>query len=158
LKATTLLERQHRDLEQLCEAVECGSASVRASLLPQLAGDLAAHLAVEEQLLYPAARDALRDDDSLACVTGASVLSASAMQSLDRALDAALDGEEFSKAIGELRATVTKHAEQEEARIFRRLEGTLEPAAMRQLGASLMSLYDTKVEAGYTGEMQTHRR
>jgi hypothetical protein len=158
VKATTLLERQHRDLEQLCEAVECGSASVRASLLPQLAGDLAAHIAVEEQLLYPAARDALHDADVIDGVAGGSALHARAIRALDRALDAAVDGEEFTSAIEELRATVAKHAAQEEERIFRRLEGTLEPAAMRKLGASMMSLYDTKVEAGYAAEPTSRAR
>jgi hypothetical protein len=157
VKATTLLERQHRDLEQLCEVVEGGSASVRASLLPQLAGDLAAHIAVEEQLLYPAARDALRDADVLGGVDGGSALHARAIRALDRALDAAVDGEEFTSAIEELRATVAKHAREEE-RIFRRLEGTLEPAAMRELGASMMSLYDTKVEAGYDADAHGRAR
>ena len=60
MKATTLVEHQHRNLEQLCDAVEGGSAGMRASLLPQLAGDLAAHIAMEEQLFYPAACEPLR--------------------------------------------------------------------------------------------------
>src|ERR1700716_1623881 len=62
MKATTLLERQHRNLQQLCEAVERGSATVRQSLLPQLAGDVAAHIAVEELVFYPAACEALHQD------------------------------------------------------------------------------------------------
>ena len=59
MKATTLLEQQHRNLQELCDVVEQGSASMRESLLPQLAGDLAAHLAMEERVFYPAACAAL---------------------------------------------------------------------------------------------------
>jgi hypothetical protein len=149
MKATTLLERQHRNLQQLCEAVERGSASIRESLLPQLAGDLVAHMAVEEQLFYPAACAALHED---AWMRSSRTRHAQARQSLDRALDAPVDGEEFSRAIGDLRAAVELHAEEEEEVLFPRLEGALDPRAMKELGVSMMTLYHAKVEAGYVME------
>jgi len=152
MKATTLLERQHRNLQQLCEAVERGSASIRESLLPQLAGDLVAHIAVEEQLFYPAACAALHEDVWLR--SGRS-RHAQARQSLDRALDAPVDGEEFSRAIGDLRAAVELHAEEEEEILFPRLEGALDARAMRELGVSMMTLYHSKVEAGYDVEQRS---
>jgi hypothetical protein len=146
MKATTLLERQHRNLQQLCEAVERGSASIRASLLPQLAGDLVAHIAVEEQVFYPAACAALNEEGWLR--SGRSWHSR-ARQSLDRALDSAIDGDEFERAIGELREAVELHAEESEEMLFPRLERALDAGAMRELGVSMMSLYHTKVEAGF---------
>jgi hypothetical protein len=146
MKATTLLERQHRNLQQLCEAVERGSASMRESLLPQLAGDLVAHIAVEEQLFYPAACEALHEDRWMR--SGMS-RHTQARQSLDRALDSPVDGEEFARAIGDLRAAVELHAEEEEEILFPRLEGALDPGALRQLGVSMMALYHAKVEVGY---------
>jgi hypothetical protein len=149
MKATTLLERQHRNLQQLCEAVERGSASIRESLLPQLAGDLVAHIAVEEQLFYPAVCIALHEDGWM---RSGRTRHAQARQSLDRALDAPVDGEEFSRAIGELRAAVELHAEEEEEVLFPRLEGALDARAMRELGVSMMTLYHSKVEAGYAME------
>jgi len=146
MKATTLLERQHRNLQQLCEAVERGSASIRQSLLPQLAGDLVAHIAVEEQVFYPAASAALRED---AWMRESRSRHAQARASLDRALDAPVDGEEFARAIGELRSVVELHAEAEEEVLFPRLERVLDAGAMRELGLSMMALYHAKVEAGY---------
>jgi hypothetical protein len=151
MKATTLLERQHRNLQQLCEAVERGSASIRASLMPQLAGDLVAHIAVEEQVFYPAACAALHEDAWLRC---GRTRHAQAMRSLDRALEVPPDGEDFSRAIGELRNLVELHAEEEEERLFPRLEGALDGAAMRELAASMMALYHAKVEVGYAREAQ----
>ena len=152
MKATTLLERQHRNLQQLCEAVERGSASIRASLLPQLAGDLVAHIAVEEQVFYPAVCAALNDD---AWLSSSRRRHAEAMQSLDRVLDAPFDGEDFAQAIGELRNAVELHAEEEEERLFPHLEGSLDLRAMRELGLSMMALYHAKVEAGYARERET---
>jgi len=146
MKATTLLERQHRNLQQLCEAVERGSASVRESLLPQLAGDLVAHIAVEEQVFYPAASAALREDTWSRSTRWRH---AQARESLERALEAPLDGAEFERAIGDLREAIELHAEEEEEVLFPRLELVLEPAAMRKLALTMMALYHAKVEAGY---------
>jgi hypothetical protein len=154
MKATTLLERQHRNLQQLCEAVERGSATIRASLLPQLAGDLVAHLAVEEEIFYPAACAALREN---AWLGSSRVRQDKAMESLDRVLATALDGEEFGPAIGELRSVVELHAEEEEERLFPLLERVLDRDAMRELALAMMALYHAKVEAGYArrGELDT---
>jgi hypothetical protein len=60
-----------------------------------------------------------------------------------------LDGEEFARAIGDLRTAVELHAEEEEEVLFPRLEGALDSGALRQLGVSMMALYHAKVEAGY---------
>jgi hemerythrin-like domain-containing protein len=146
MKATTLLERQHRNLQQLCEAVERGSANVRASLLPQLAGDLVAHIAVEDEIFYPAACGALREEQWM---HSSRSRHAQAMQSLNRVLSVSVDSSEFTEVIGELRNLVEIHAEEEEEGLFPRLEAALEPRAMRELALSMMALYHAKVEAGY---------
>ena len=149
MKATTLLERQHRNLQQLCEAVERGSAKIRESLLPQLAGDLAAHVAVEAQVLYPAARDALREEGLM---QSSCSRHAQAMRTLEHALQAAPDDEVFTRAIGELRNVVELHAEEQEELLFPQLETSLGASQLRQLALSMLALYHTKVEAGYARE------
>ncbi len=151
MKATTLLERQHRNLQQLCEAVERGSASIRESLLPQLAGDLDAHIAVEEEIFYPAACRALHEDR---WAQESSTRHTQARHFLEQAFEAPLDGDEFAHAIGELRNVVELHAEAEEEILFPQLEQVLSPPAMRQLATSMMALYHAKVEAGYARPAQ----
>jgi hemerythrin superfamily protein len=146
MKATTLLERQHRNLQQLCEAVERGSVSIRESLMPQLAADLSAHIAVEEKLFYPVVSQTLQED---AWMRQGRARHAEARRHLDRALDAAFDGPEFSAAMSGLRATVELHAEQEEEVLFPRFEDAIAADAMRKLGRAMMDLYHTVVERGY---------
>ena len=149
MKATILLVQQHRNLQQLCDVVEQGSPSIRASLLPQLAGDLAAYLAMEEQVFYPAACAAL---DEYGWMSSSRAWHARARQTIERALDVPLDGEEFARAIGELRSAVELHAEEDEAALFPRLERALDPGALRRLGLSMMAIYDAKQETGYAVE------
>lgn len=147
MKATILLERQHRNLQQLCEAVERGSARMRESLLPQLAGDLVAHLAVEEQLFYPAVCAALHED---AVVRSDRSRHAEARLQLERVLAVPVEDDGFAAAMGALRDVVERHAEEEEEVLFPQLECAIDSGAMRELGLSMMSLYHAKVEAGYS--------
>jgi hemerythrin superfamily protein len=149
MKPTTLLERQHRNLQQLCEAVERGSEKIRESLLPQLAGDLVAHIAVEEQIFYPAVCEALHEDGWM---QSSRARHTQARQSLDRVIGLPVVSDEFTEAIGQLRNAVELHAEEEEEVLFPRLEGALSAGAMRELADSMLSLYHAKVEAGYARE------
>jgi len=146
MKATTLLERHHRNLQQLCEAVERGSAGVRESLLPQLASDVIAHLAVEAQLFYPVIGEAL--GEGTWGVEGL-VRHAQVIESLDLALEAPVDGARFEGAIAELRAALEMHAEEDEEGLFDRVERALDAGASRELARTMMALYHARVEAGY---------
>ncbi len=144
MKATTLLEHQHRNLEVLFDAVERGSAGMRASLLPQLASDLVAHIAVEEEVFYPAASAALCEQDVV--VQGRAACERE-RETLRRALSASLDGDDFDRVIAELRVLVDRHAADDEGRIFPLLERALGGAAMRELGEAIAALYDATIEA-----------
>ena len=56
MKATALLETQHRAVEGIFENLESGSEDPAAELL-ELANNLAAHMAIEQNLFYPAVQD-----------------------------------------------------------------------------------------------------
>jgi hemerythrin-like domain-containing protein len=144
MKATTLLERQHRNLQQLCEAVERGSANIRKSLLPQLASDLAAHIVVEERVFYPAACAALSEALWLAECRARHM---QANRSLREAFGCAPDSSAFDRAIAELRAIVELHAEVEEEVLFPQLERVLGAQASRGLASTMMQVYHAEVEA-----------
>jgi iron-sulfur cluster repair protein YtfE (RIC family) len=149
MKATTLLERQHRNLQQLCEAVERGSASVRESLLPQLAGDLMAHLAVEDELFYPTILEVF-GEEGWTGLRRVRQRHEHAAESIEQALEASVAGEAFERAITELRDVIELHAQEEEETLFPRVERELEANASRELARAMMSLYHAKVEAGYS--------
>jgi hypothetical protein len=146
MKATTLLQRQHRNLQQLCEAVERGSASIRKSLFLQLAGDLAAHIAVEEQLFYPWVARALRDEKSFRVARSRHAL---ARQALERAASSDVDCDAFTDALIDLSKVLEIHGREQETALFPQLERSLPSSAMRDLALSMMRLYDVEVEIPY---------
>lgn len=149
MKATILLERQHQNLRQLCDAVEFGSASVRESLLPQLAGDFVAHMAIEAQLFYPTVARLLRDER---WTRDSHLRHARAREALERTFGSAVDGQAFACAIADLRAVVEHHAEEEERILFPRAEQEIDAEAMRDLAHAMLALYHVKVEIGYPAE------
>jgi hemerythrin-like domain-containing protein len=55
MKATEFLEKQHRKVEQLLTKLENGRADATATI-EELAKDLAGHMAIEQEIFYPAAR------------------------------------------------------------------------------------------------------
>ncbi len=59
MKATALIEQQHREVESLFESIEASKAN--AKLIEQLATALTAHAVIEEQIFYPAAMKMKRD-------------------------------------------------------------------------------------------------
>jgi len=119
---------------------------VRESLLPQLASDLVAHIAVEEAIFYPAACEALHE---AAWQRSGNLRHSQARRALERVLDAPVDSDEFEQAISELRSVVELHAEEQEELLFPPLERVLDADSMRRLALSMLSLYHAKVEAGY---------
>jgi hypothetical protein len=55
MKATHLLEKQHRNVEAIFKEMEAGKTDP-APLLEQLCDALAAHMAIEQDIFYPAVR------------------------------------------------------------------------------------------------------
>jgi len=154
MKATTLLERQHQHLRQLCDAVELGSASVRESLLPQLAGDLVAHLAIEAQLFYPTVSRLLRDET---WSRESHARHVRVRLALERTFESAVDGQAFTCAMADLRAIVEHHADEEEQILFPRADREIDATAMRDLAHAMLALYHVKVEIGYSRDVESAR-
>src|SRR6185369_12176274 len=54
MKATDLLEKQHRKVEAIFKKLEAGRGEAEP-LVIELANNLAAHMAIEQEIFYPAA-------------------------------------------------------------------------------------------------------
>ena len=55
MKATALLQTQHRKVEATFAALESGTGELTV-LLESLANDLVAHMTIEQRIFYPAVR------------------------------------------------------------------------------------------------------
>ena len=104
------IQRDHREVEQMLEAVESASGSGRKRAFDQLAAKLEAHEAAEQQVVHPLTAQeghaeeaqALRSEESAA---------AKALKTL-KGLD--VDSPEFASGFAQLKADVLAHAHEEE--------------------------------------------
>ena len=66
MKATELLVNQHREVEQLFEQLESFEEGDEKIVREELARNLIGHMVIEEEMFYPAMREAMPEHVSLA--------------------------------------------------------------------------------------------
>jgi hemerythrin-like domain-containing protein len=143
MKATALLKKQHRAVERLLDKLEDGSTEW-ASDLNELANNLAAHMAIEQNLFYPAARDV---DDTL--VRESYEEHAIAELALKRLLATAGDDATFSSRVTALKELIAHHVEEEEETLFPEVEEKMEAGALTALADEMSAAFDEALKEGY---------
>lgn len=134
-----MLERDHREVEQLYSQLESAGATGRSDdqkrIAERIIAELSVHATVEEQLLYPASRDAVADGDSL---VDESLHEHQEMKEILADLDGAAPSdpgfsENFEKLMGEVR----HHVEEEENELFPQLRSALGERRLMEMGQQL---------------------
>ncbi len=137
--AVELLTTDHRTVEQLFRhlraAGEVGASENQRDLVQRIVRELSVHAAVEEQVLYSAARDLLPNGDALA------------RDSLDahaevKDLLAELDGcdpthEAFEARVARLMTLVEAHVAEEEGELFPELRRLAGQERLQELGTTM---------------------
>lgn len=114
--ATRLLEIEHREVAGYFAAYAAESNSERKlRLIERICLDLEAHTRMEEEIFYPAAREATGDDKLL---DHALEEHAEAKQMVERLREAARRGETPDALVAELRKAIEAHVEEEEGKLF----------------------------------------
>ncbi|AKF03863.1 hemerythrin domain-containing protein [Sandaracinus amylolyticus] len=147
MKATDLLEQQHREVEKIFDRLENDEGD-RIENLRELASKLAAHMRIEEEIFYPKAREVMEDMvfESLEEHT----LAAFALKRLAEIDPGHPSFEAKCKALKEL---VKHHVEEEESEMFPKIDGEIEPEELETIGEELEARFMEIVESGYGAEL-----
>jgi hemerythrin-like domain-containing protein len=143
MKATALLKKQHRRVERIFENLEKGSADPASELL-ELANNLAAHMAIEQNLFYPAARDI---DGRL--VAQSYEEHAIAELALKRVLTTAGDDPTFAPKVTALKELIERHVAEEEKQLFPEVEDKMDAEELDALGNEMSAAFEEAVAEGY---------
>ena len=143
MKATTLLEKQHRKVEAIFKKLEAGKGA-HAELLAELANDLAAHMTIEQELFYPAIQGV--DPD---VVAESYEEHAVAELALKRLVATSPRAEEWKARVVVLRELIEHHVEEEETDLFPMVEKKLALEHLNELGKQMKSRFQEVVEAGF---------
>ena len=142
LDAIALLKQDHEKVRTLLGQLENATGPRRQKLLGQIETELKVHTTIEEEIFYPAYRDAARKKED-------KKLFFEAVQEhhvVDMVMPEMNDGaspEELKAKAKVLKDLVEHHAEEEEKEMFPRARKVMERDELRSLGEMLQRRKDT---------------
>jgi hemerythrin-like domain-containing protein len=142
MKATSLLEDQHRKVEALFEKLESGGAD--RAVLDELANSLAAHMAIEQDIFYPAIKEV--DSD---LVNESFEEHSIAEVALKRLLATDSDDDSFEARVTALKELIEHHVEEEEEELFPAVEKALSAETLEKLGKVMSRRFEEVLSAGF---------
>jgi iron-sulfur cluster repair protein YtfE (RIC family) len=143
MKATSLLEKQHRKVEGIFKKLEGGKGDAPA-LLRELADNLAAHMAIEQQIFYPAVR-ALDED----VISESFEEHAVAELALKRLLATPPTAPSFKAKVTTLKELIEHHVEEEEEELFPTVEKKVDDQELLELGKRMKTTFESALEQGF---------
>jgi hemerythrin-like domain-containing protein len=143
MKATALLESQHRKVEALFKKLEGGRSDPRATL-EELANSLAAHMAIEQDIFYPRVKELDAD-----VVNESYEEHAVAELTLKRLLMTDPEEEAFLARVTTLKELIEHHVKEEEQELFPAVEKKIDEEELAQLGKAMKARFDEVLEAGF---------
>lgn len=142
MKATSLLEAQHRTVEALFEKLECGQGD-RAATLVELAKNLLAHMVVEQEIFYPAIKHI---DEKL--VNESYEEHALGELALGRLLATSPAEATFVARVTALKELIEHHVNEEEEELFPQVEEAVGDATLTQLAKLMKARFGQVYETG----------
>jgi len=113
--AVGLLTGDHERVSDLFDAFDDASTGDKTALARQICQELKIHAQIEEEIFYPAAREAIDEED---LVDDAIEEHAEAKQLIAQIEAVGSRGDELEELVQQLREAIEHHVEEEEAELF----------------------------------------
>jgi hemerythrin-like domain-containing protein len=133
--AIALLKQDHRTVSALFEEFEKADEEEQSSIAQRVCQLLTVHATIEEELLYPAAKEALEDEEDEDLVNEAEVEHASAKDLIAKIEGMSSDDEHFKATVTVLGEYIKHHVKEEENELFPQLKKT--ELDLKELGSRL---------------------
>jgi hemerythrin-like domain-containing protein len=144
MKATELLQKQHREIEQRLERLRAAAPEDEGAIRKELADLLVAHTVIEQEHFYPAIRD-VAPERILEAIEEHGL----AEYALARDLSAYAGGEDARARASVLADVVLSHIRKEENELFRRADAALTNQELAELGEAMMKTFEAAHRQGY---------
>jgi Hemerythrin HHE cation binding domain. len=123
IDAIELLKADHRQVEELFADFEAAEDEEKNSIAQAICRELTVHAQIEEEILYPAAKEALEDDDK-DMVNEAAVEHATAKDLIAQIEGMTVEDEPFNATVKVLSEYIKHHVKEEEKELFPALKDT----------------------------------
>lgn len=143
MKATDLLKKQHRKVEAIFKKLEHGRGD-KAPLVIELANNLAGHMAIEQDIFYPAVVKVDRD-----LISEGYEEHSLAELAVKRLLETDPDDAAFKARVVAAKELIEHHVEEEEDDMFKKVEKAFDDDALEELGKAMKRRFEEVYKAGY---------
>lgn len=133
--AIALLKQDHRTVEELFEEFAAADEGAGIDIAQRICQLLTVHAQIEEELLYPAAKEALEEDEENELVWEAEVEHATAKDLIARIEGMAEQDEAYNATVKVLSEYIKHHVKEEEGELFPALKKS--ELDLKELGAQL---------------------
>jgi hemerythrin superfamily protein len=155
MKATDLLKKQHKEVADLFEKIEkARDAAKKKPLFEELAGNLAAHDAIEREIFYPACEEKMGITDLL----GEALVEHGVVEFSLFLADQALGEDDFDYKVTVLKEIVEHHVEEEEKEFFPKVEKALGDARLEELCLEMKARFEEAKAADFRGPLHENLR
>lgn len=149
MKATELLVNQHHELEQLFEQLDGVEAGDEKIVREELARNLIGHMTIEEEIFYPAMREAMP-----ARIALAEVEHASARYALAQLLATPPGDPTFHAKVSVLDTMIRTHVDMEEKEILPKAESSVGVEQIAQLSRRMELRHEEVVSGDFMGMLK----
>jgi hemerythrin superfamily protein len=133
--AIALLKEDHRTVSALFDEFEKADEEEQSAIAQRVCQLLTVHATIEEELLYPAAKEAFDDEEDADLVNEAEVEHGSAKELIAKIEGMASDDEHFKATVTVLSEYIKHHVKEEENELFPQLRKT--DLDLKELGTRL---------------------
>jgi hemerythrin superfamily protein len=133
--AVALLKQDHRTVEELFEQFEEADDDQLQAIAERVCQLLTVHAQIEEEILYPAAKEAFEDEEELDLVNEANVEHQSAKDLIAKIEGMTPEDETFKATVKVLGEYIKHHVKEEEGELFPGLKKT--EVDLKEMGAQL---------------------
>jgi len=133
--AIALLKQDHRTVEQLFEEFENADDDQLQAIAERVCQLLTVHAQIEEEMLYPAAKEAFDDEEELDLVNEANVEHQTAKDLIAKIEGMTPEDESFKATVKVLSEYIKHHVKEEEGELFPALKKT--ELDLKEMGSQL---------------------
>lgn len=133
--AIALLKQDHRTVEALFDEFEDAEEQEQSQLAERICNMLTVHAQIEEEILYPAAKEAFEDEEEEDLVHEAAVEHQSAKDLIAKIEGMTPDDEQFKATVKVLGEYIKHHVKEEEGELFPALKKT--EVDLKEMGTQL---------------------
>jgi hemerythrin superfamily protein len=151
MKASDLIEKQHRLVEDLFERFEQAQGQQKAQVFEEIAKNLVAHDAMEREIFYPACEEALGGEED---ILGESLVEHGLVEfSIFRA-DKNKSSDDFDKYVTVLKEVVEHHVQEEESELLPKVRRAIETERQESLGKEMEARFTAALKSDFRSPLR----